>query len=360
MAGQARATAHEAKSPFDRPAIEAWLAARIGALAPPVAWRQLTGGHSNFTFQLNDAAGRSLVVRRPPLGELLPKAHDMAREWRILVALSGSDVPVPSPLAFCDDTSITGAPFYAMEAVAGEPLLDAADFDARVALDAREALAFSMIDTLAALHNLRPKTVGLADLGAPDDYLSRQIRSWRRAWVASSEITGTNDLRFDLVHERLEMLRPVQQQICIVHGDFGFHNCLIAVEPKILSVIDWEICTLGDPLADLGYLLARWPGDPLAASLASNDVSGVAGFPSQAQVAARYGAATGADLAQLDYYIAFNYWKTAAIVTGVHARYVSGQKTRPEGSLAEFPRLVDHSLGMACRFLDRVSATPSR
>lgn len=333
-------------TPFDRPAVERWL-----GLTPPVAWSQLTGGHSNFTFRIRDAEGRELVLRRPPLGPLLPKAHDMVREWTVLSGLAPTRVPVPGPVAFCDDNSVTGAPFYAMGAVEGVALLTAADFAEHVPPLAAADLAASMIDTLAALHRLQPDAIGLGALGKHDGYLDRQIASWSRGWAMSAAATGIVDARFDTLREALHGRLPVQQNVSVVHGDYGFHNCLIGRDHRVAAVIDWEICSLGDPLADLGYLLTRWPGEPRTSAAGDASYAGVGGFPDLAWATARYADGSGFDLGNLDFYLAFNFWKTAAIAHGVYARYASGQKAPPAEGLAQFTDMIDRSLTFANQLL---------
>jgi len=312
---------------IDVPAVTAWLVERVPRLVAPFAWAKLPGGHSNFTYRVADAAGTRFVVRRPPLGVLLPSAHDMGREFRVISALWPTAVPVPEPLAHCTDESVTGAPFYVMGEVVGRSLYVRADVEALVPEQLRRALGFSFIDVLADLHAIDPAEVGLERLGKPDAYVLRQLNRWNASWVASqTEPRPVVDAMYEFLVARV----PEQGPARIVHGDYGLHNCISAAQGHIAAVVDWEISTLGDPLADVAYALNSWadPGDPVAPG--TDPVTLAAGFPKRAELAARYGERTGIDTTQLDYYTAFNSWKSIAIVDGVLARYLKGQKA-PDG-----------------------------
>ena len=334
---------------YDRPVVEAWLAAHCPEISGPFDWVRLPGGHSNLTWRLTDSTGRQAVIRRPPLGELLPKAHDMGREFRVLSALKDTPVPTPRPLAYCEDPSVTGAHFYVMDFLDGHPLYTADDVRDWAPEAKRRDLAFAFIDALAQLHALDPAAVGLGDLGKPEGYVERQINAWGRSWTASVGPAGFDDPRAHEVEAFLRARLPGQVPARIVHGDFGIHNILVGRGGGLLAVIDWEIATLGDPLADLAYALNPWPDPSDPEPPVETAPHAQPGFPTRTELAERYAAATGADLSGLNYYVAFNRWKSACIVHGVYARYMEGKKST-EGVDTEGLRLsVLRSLELAAR-----------
>jgi aminoglycoside phosphotransferase (APT) family kinase protein len=245
---------------------------------------------------------------------------------------------VPEPLAHCTDESVTGAPFYAMGEVIGRSLYVRADVEALVPEDRRRALGCSFVDVLADLHALDPEAIGLGRLGRPDQYVLRQLNRWNASWVASQ--TQPRPV-VDALYEFLVARVPEQGPARVVHGDYGLHNCISAAEGRIAAVVDWEISTLGDPLADIAYALNSWvdPGDPIAPG--TDPVTLAPGFPTRAELAARYGERTGVDVSQLDFYTAYNSWKSIAIVDGVLARYLKGQKSAEGVDLAAMAQRID-------------------
>ena len=323
---------------YDIPAVEAWIAANIPSLTPPFTWTRLPGGHSNLTYKIVARDGAEAVIRRPPMGELLPKAHDMGREWSLIKALGPTAVPVPAALGFCESPDVTGAWFYVMGVVNGRPLYNADDCLEWVAPENRVTLAHSFIDVLADLHSLDPDELGLGDLGKKENYVGRQLKTWYRSWTASIEPAQYDDPRAHELQRYFLEHMPDQGPAKVVHGDYGLHNCLIGADGTVAAVVDWEISTLGDPLADLAYALNQWsePGDPVLAG--PGGPTSLPGFPSRAYLAERYAAKTGRDLTMLDFYVGFNRWKTAAIVHGVYARYMEGKKSA-EGVDVETLRL---------------------
>jgi aminoglycoside phosphotransferase (APT) family kinase protein len=337
---------------YDTPAVEAWIAANVAGLTPPLAWTRLEGGHSNLTYLLEDGQGRRAVIRRPPLGELLPKAHDMAREWALIRALGPTPVPVPAALGFCDDVSVTGARFYVMGHVDGHPLYSAADTERWAPV--RTRLAHSFIDVLADLHAVDPDAVGLGELGKRDSYVGRQLSTWYRSWTASVGPADYDDPRAHSLQRRLLEHLPDQGPIRIVHGDYGLHNCLVGPDGTVAAVVDWEISTLGDPLADLAYALKPWPDPTDPAPPNPDAATSPPGFPARSELASRYAARTGRDLSHLDYYVGFNFWKSAAIVRGVYARYMEGKKGTEGVDLEGLRRRIDGSLTAAERALGRL------
>ncbi|MDP6377907.1 MAG: phosphotransferase family protein [Pseudomonadales bacterium] len=339
---------------YDVAAVEAWIADNIPALKPPLIWRRLLGGHSNLTYRIDDSAGQSAVIRRPPQGQLLPKAHDMGREWALISALGPTSVPVPAALGFCESPDVTGAWFYVMGLVDGHPLYSAEDTRAYVPEDKRCQLAFSFIDVLGDLHDIDPDSVGLGDLGKKDNYVGRQLKTWYRSWTASMEPANYDDPRaHEMQRYFLENL-PEQEPAKIVHGDYGVHNCLVGRDCTVAAVVDWEISTLGDPLADLAYALNIWPDSSDELPAAPEAATTPSGFPERHELAERYAERTGRDLSKLDYYCGFNRWKSAAIVHGVYARYVEGKKSTDGIDLEEMRDRIGRSLALAEQAVNRL------
>ena len=327
--------------------VTAWLREQRPDYAAPLRFEKLPGGHSNFTYRVQDGNAKLFVLRRPPLGELLPSAHDMAREFRIISALWPTPVPVPEPIAFCDDTDVTGARFYCMGAVDGISLYEAADVQAQVPESLRRNLSFSFIDVLADLHALDPDEIGLGQLGKKEDYVGRQLKRWFASWNASqtADSEGLDDVA--RLHEELTRLLPEQGPARLVHGDYGLHNCLSAKGGFIAAVVDWEISTLGDPLADLAYALNTWIGPEDPPPVKPDAPTLEPGFARRDELVARYGERTGRDLSQLPFYSAFNHWKTTCILQGVYARYLQGQKSSEGVDLPQLAQRRDHALMLA-------------
>lgn len=311
---------------FDVPVVEGWMGANT-RVEPPCVWRRLEGGHSNLTYELTDSTGTQFVIRRPPEGELLPKAHDMHREYRIIAALHPVGVPVAEPIGFCDDRAVCERHFYVMGKVGGEALYTAAQTAPRLDMAARARVGESFMATLAKLHSVDPASVGLDDLGRHDGYVARQLRTWYGSWTASAEAADYDDDRLHALHDRLIAEMPEQGPARVVHGDFGVHNVMIDDAGDIVAVLDWEIGTLGDPLADFAYALNAWiePSDSPTAPEVSP--TALPGFSSRADLTRWYEERTGADLSHLGYYRGFNSFKTACIIHGVYARYRLGMKS---------------------------------
>jgi aminoglycoside phosphotransferase (APT) family kinase protein len=322
---------------IDSVGVTAWFETHAPGVSPPLRFSLIAGGRSNFTYAVTDSAGQRFVLRRPPLGPLLPSAHDMGREHRIMTALDGSPVPVPPVIGLCTDEAVTGAPFYVMRFVDGVILRDQPTAEA-VPEPIRMAATDSLVDVLADLHALDPAAVGLGDLGRQDGYVERLLRRWRGQWEQSK----TRDLAVvDEVAERLAADIPSAGPTRIVHGDYRLDNVIIS--PKdgaVQAVLDWELCTLGDPLADVGMLLVYWtePGDEFSALSWAPTLA--PGFPGRKEVAARYAAASGRDLSEIDYYVALGYWKIAVILEGVYARYRSGAYGETDDSWRAFEQSV--------------------
>lgn len=301
-----------------------WAQAHIPELEPPLEFSLIAGGHSNLTYKFVDARGAAFVLRRPPLGHVLESAHDMGREHRIIAALWGTGVPVAPALGLCDDATVNDAPFYLMRFVEGVVPHDAAALRDTPAGE-RLRLGQRVIEALAQLHRINPDDVGLGDLGRKEAYLARQLRRWSKQW----EATKTHEIPEMEESERLlRETMPEQVGTAIVHGDYRLGNMIVA-GGDIRAILDWELCTLGDPLADVGYLLNNWtlPGEPGADLMAT----GAGGFPDREELCAAYAEATGRDLANIGYYRAFSHWRLAAIGQGVYKRYLVGAMGESRG-----------------------------
>jgi aminoglycoside phosphotransferase (APT) family kinase protein len=262
------------------------------------------------------------VLRRPPLGHVLPSAHDMGREHRIISALVPTPVPVPQPLAFCADPAVNGAPFYVMQFVDGVVVRDEQDAERYLDATARAAAGTSLIDVLADLHTVDPDAVELGDLGRKEGYVERQLRRWHRQFEQSGSEAAPIVAE---VHRRLAAHAPPQRRTGIVHGDYRLDNCLVGRDGRVRAVLDWELCTLGEPLADLGWLIVYWlePGET-AIHLPAGVPTTAPGFPGREAIIARYVERTGADVSDLDFFLALALWRRACIVAGVWARYRAG------------------------------------
>jgi aminoglycoside phosphotransferase (APT) family kinase protein len=318
----------------------------------------IAGGRSNLTYRLTvsapgtgpgaapgteaaaEAEGtRLLVLRRPPLGHVLPTAHDMSREFRVLSALAGTRVPVAPLVASCTGDEVIGAPFYVMEYVPGVVLRTRADTKALTEAQAAD-LSRRLAEMLAAIHGVDVNQVGLGDLGRGAGYLRRQLDRWQRQW----ELSATQDRPgYAELVERLTAALPAEGQTTLVHGDYRLDNVLVTLDPqpRITAVVDWEMATLGDPLADLGLTLVYWteageegwlgpPGETTGTRGVATDATASPGFWTRAEFAAEYARLTGRDVSRIGYYVAFGYFKLAVVLEGIHARYQQG-KTVGEG-----------------------------
>jgi aminoglycoside phosphotransferase (APT) family kinase protein len=295
------------------------------------------------------STGSRIVVRRPPLGHVLPTAHDMGREHRVLSALADSAVPVPRPLAMCADEEVIGAPFYVMDYVDGRVLRNVEDA-ADVSAEQAGALSERLVEVMAAIHLLDIDAAGLSDFGRPAGYLTRQLRRWGRQWELSHSArlraSGAPDAAdassgapaYERLVGRLTDRLPdrapaggpgpgTPPAAALVHGDYRLDNALVRLDPRpeIAAVVDWELSTLGDPFADLGLALVYWvdPDDEerLAIPVGSR-VTSAPGFGTAREFAERYAARTGFDLIDLDYYVAFGCFKLAVVLEGIHARFL--------------------------------------
>lgn len=308
--------------------LQPFFAANVpGATGADLFATLIAGGRSNLTYSVTDGT-TTWVLRRPPLGHVLPTAHDMVREYRVMSALAGTDVPVPRTLAMCEDLAVNDAPFYVMELVEGTIYRDGAALAALDATGARRA-SEALVDVLAAIHAVDYRAVGLEDFGRPDGFLERQVRRWGEQWERSKtrELPAVDELA-----RRLRNALPESGPPTIVHGDYRLDNTMMANDDpgKIVAVLDWEMSTLGDPLTDLGLFLLYW-GQADAQIIATGAaIDNQDGFLSRDEIVARYASVSGRSVDQLDWYQILASYKLAIIVEGINARYQMG-KTLGEG-----------------------------
>ncbi len=305
---------------IDPGGVEAWFAANVAGAEPPLEFEMIAGGRSNLTYAVTDAAGRRWALRRPPLGKRLGSAHDMGREHRVVSALAATPVPVAPIAGYCEDEGVNQAPFYVMEFVEGPVLRNREDAEP-YGTERRRAIGERVVDTLVTIHEVDPDAAGLGDLGRKEDHVARTLRRWLAQWEASK--TRKLALVGD-VHDRLAARIPEQGPATIVHGDYRLDNMILDDSDEVAAVVDWELCTLGDPLADVGLLLVYWAeeGDELMPLFEPATMA--PGFISRDQVKARYAERSGRDLGAIDFYVALGYWKLAIILEGVFARYMAG------------------------------------
>jgi aminoglycoside phosphotransferase (APT) family kinase protein len=335
----------DGRSGIDTERVQAWFVDHVPDVTPPLRYTLIAGGHSNLTYRVDDAAGHSFALRRPPLGHVLDTAHDVAREHRIVAALAPTAVPVAPPVGLCSDDAVNGAPFFVTEFVEGTVVRDVASSE-KLTVAQRARASQSLVDALADIHSVDIAGVGLADLARHEAYVERQLRRWRSQY----EAVRTRDLpAMDKVPEILAANIPPQGPTGIVHGDFRLDNCILDAEGNVAAVLDWELCTLGDVLADLGLLVVYWtePGDDQ--SVLDSPPTSLPGFWTREQMIARYAQRSGRDVSALDFYVAFSAWKLACILSGVHARYVAGAMgdKQPTFGLDSFLHRIDYAAARA-------------
>ncbi|WP_045877849.1 phosphotransferase family protein [Pseudofrankia sp. DC12] len=310
---------------LDLPALQDYLTTHVPGVGRLHA-ELISGGRSNLTYRLTDGRSR-LVLRRPPLGGLTPSAHDMAREYTVVAALRGSGVPVAGAVVLCEDPAVIGAPFAVVEHVDGRVLRSQTELDTLSQADVRRC-AFALVDVLARLHAVDPAAVGLAGFGRPEGYLSRQVRRWRDQWnrVATRSLADV-----DALYARLAESCPPESGASIVHGDFRIDNAILDTDDAgvVRALVDWEMATLGDPLADLGlHLVYADPVfDPVLGGAAASTSPRL---PTADELVSRYAALSGRDVSGLSFHVGLGYFKAAVIAEGINARRIAG-KTVGEG-----------------------------
>lgn len=313
-----------------------WLETNVAGATGPFAYEKISGGRSNLTYSVTDAGGRRWALRRPPMGKLVGNAHDMGREHKVVSALASTDVPVAPIAGYCTDEGVIGAPFYLMDWVGG-PILRSTAEASEFSEAERERIGLRVVETLVKIHAVDPDAVGLGDLGRKENYVARQIKRWTRQWDGGK----TRDIPLvEEVGERLAMRIPEQGAATIVHGDYRLDNMILTPEGEVAAVVDWELCTLGDPLADVGMLIVYWAKAEDQLIPLIDPATKLSGFQSREEVRDLYSELSGRDLSAIDFYIALANWKMAIILEGVYARFTAGQYGEPDEAVEEFGRVV--------------------
>jgi len=321
--------------------LEAYLAQHLPDASGPLTVEQFPHGHSNLTYLLR-SGGKEFVLRRPPFGNQVKTAHDMGREFRVLSRLSGVYLPAPRPYIYCDDTGVLGAPFYVMERRPGVVLRRADNPGLTIEPPTARRLSEALIDNLALLHALDYKVAGLADLGKPQGYVTRQVSGW---------ITRYTNARTDPLPEMdriagwLTDHKPTESGAALVHNDYKYDNVVLDAGDltRVVAVLDWEMATVGDPLMDLGTTLGYWVerGDPEPARACAFGPTASPGSLTRQELVARYGDKSGRDVSGMLFYYCFGIYKIAVIVQQIYARYVRGH-TRD----ARFARLNERVVAL--------------
>jgi aminoglycoside phosphotransferase (APT) family kinase protein len=336
------------KHRFDERSLDRFMTAHVPGFVPPVSVEQFKGGQSNPTYCLTDAAGRRYVLRRKPPGKLLPSAHAVDREFRVIAALNKTDVPTPTAYAFSEDESVVGTAFYIMDYCDGRVLWD--PLLPEVRREGRSAIYRAKFEALARLHRVDYGALGLADFGRPGSYVARQISRWGKQYKASeTEKIEPMDRLLDWLPSHL----PANDETVLVHGDYRLDNMVFhAGETRVLGIIDWEISTLGDPLAELSYLCMLWRTPPDWGGLLGQDLDAV-GLPTEQEMVAYYcGLMKRAvpDAALWEFYMAYNLFRVSCIRQGVYARALDG--TASNLRAAESGKLVRPAAELAWKIVD--------
>jgi aminoglycoside phosphotransferase (APT) family kinase protein len=329
-----------ARDRLDTNRLAEWMNRHVEGFEGPLSYAKFAGGQSNPTYKL-DTPARSYVLRRKPMGDLLPSAHQVDREYKVIAGLHPTGFPVPRPFGLCEDDAVIGSSFYVMEMVDGRTIWDGGMPDLTV--DQRRAHYHAMIDTLADLHNTDHEAAGLGDFGRPGNYFERQVSRWTKQY------RGAETEHMPAMERLIEWLPrtvPEQTRTSIVHGDYRVDNMKFApgTEPRVAAVLDWELSTLGDPTADLTYFLMSWVTVPEGRSGVQGMTGEATGIPTLDEVVARYCARTGRDgLPDLDWYFAFNLFRLASIIQGIKKRVMVGtaSNAKAEETAKRVPMLAD-------------------
>ncbi len=335
------------KDRLDLDTLGAWMTANVPGYAGPLTYAKFAGGQSNPTYRL-DTPERAYVLRRKPFGPILPSAHAVDREYRVIAGLHPTGFPVPRPYGLCEDAAVIGSAFYVMEMVEGRTIWDGAMPGATP--PERTAHYEAMVDTLAALHTTDYAAAGLGEYGKPGNYFERQVGRWTKQYRAAE--TEHMESAERLI-EWLPRTLPEQTRTSIVHGDYRIDNMIFAPsEPKVIAVLDWELSTLGDPLADFSYLLMSWVTEPEGRSGVLGMTGPETGIPTIEQVVERYCAATGRDgVPDLNWYFAYNLFRLTGIVQGIKKRIIDGtaSSAQAEKTVAKIHGLADAAWGFAVK-----------
>jgi len=326
------------KDRLDEARLTEWMQANVADFEGPITLSRFKGGQSNPTYRI-DTPNRAYVLRRQPFGPLLPSAHAVDREYRVIAALHPTGFPVPTPYGLCTDKEVIGAMFYVMGLADGRSLWDGSL--PGYAPEDRRAIYNAMIDTLAALHAVDPQAVGLGDYGKPGNYFERQVSRWSKQYKASETETIPE---MDRLIEWLPQTVPAQERVSIVHGDYRIDNMIFgAHENRVIAVLDWELSTLGDPLADFSYFLMNWVTEPEGRSGVKGLDYEALGIPTIEQAVERYCAKTGrSGVPDLNWYFAYNLFRLTGIVQGIKKRIVDGTaaSAQAEATAARVPGLA--------------------
>jgi aminoglycoside phosphotransferase (APT) family kinase protein len=338
----------DSEQPINGANVTRWIQERAEADSP-LRFELIAGGRSNMTYTVTDAVGRKYVLRRPPMGPLLPSAHDMAREHRLMHALRDSPVPVPRMVGLCQDETVNGRDFYVMHYLDGVVVRDI-EIGRTLAPEIRTRMCHELINTLCALHRVDIDAVGLGDLARRSGYIERQIKRWSGQWEKSK----TREIpMIDRVKETLRKRVPQDAQTTIAHGDYRLSNCIMNPDGTVQGVLDWELCTLGDPMADLAGMMGYWYREGETNPKVDAETTRLEGFLSQEEVAGLYAEEMGVSLDKVAYYQAFASWRLACIGEGVYARYVNGQQGNQdeEFDLDEYKKSVEDRVDLAAEYL---------
>jgi len=323
-------------------AVASWISSLGIGAQHPISFTRVGAGQSNLTFLVEDGAGHRWILRRPPLGKLLASAHDVAREFRILTGLQGTEVPIPTVHGLCVDPEVTDAPIMLMDFVDGR-VLDSLAVVEQVAPDTRRAIGTSLATTLGQVHAVDLEASGLVDLASHKPYADRQLRRWHRQW----EQSRTRDLPLvDDLAKRLSANVPEQRELSLVHGDFHLMNVITdPAHGNVMAVLDWELATLGDPLADLGGLLAYWPhaNDEVKTGFTGPSLPG---FPTRAELVHSYAESTGRDVEAIGFWYVLGLWKIAIIAEGVLRRSIDDPRNTAVTGRIE-PTMIDGLMARA-------------
>ncbi len=323
---------------LDANALDAYVRPRLPAAEGQLEVEQFPGGHSNLTYLLRYGS-QEFVLRRPPLGPIAPKAHDMGREYRVLSALWPVFPPAPRPYLYCDDPSLIGAPFFVMERRRGVVIRRELPLDWARDLTVRRVLSQTIVDVMIELHAVDWKAVGLGDLGRPEGFMVRQVKGWAERWERAKdrEVPAIDEL-VAWLSERV----PTPPDATLVHSDLKLDNTMLdpGDPSRVVAVFDWEMCTTGDPLSDLGTLLCYWAeeGDPYARQESVVQLTALPGFHTREQLIERYARRSGRDVSKIAFYEVFALYKTAVVVQQIYIRWKRGQ-TKDERFGAMAPRV---------------------
>jgi aminoglycoside phosphotransferase (APT) family kinase protein len=338
----------DANALVDIDALGRWLLGTVDGFTLPFEVSLMSGGRSNLTLLLREAAGRQLVLRRPPIGEIAASAHDVLRECRIVDALAQhTDLPLARPIAWCDNADVIGAPFWLMEFVEGIALADRAAAET-LSLEAKTRFADQLSTLLAALHSYTPDVLGLDELQRPGAYVERQLRRWSRQLAARTKLSS--DL-FAPVQRLLESFQPIQRESVVLHGDFKPGNVLVDKAGNVRAIVDWELAAVGDPLADLGWLLASW-SSPLEATWIVPPATSAGGFPDARILVDNYARKSDRDPSLIAYYVAFADWRWSCINEGILDRLRTGALNGANVSRSRVERQIAWQLERAHRLLN--------